>query len=123
MKTSNSLRKAIVATIITPLMLSNVLVQGVRAEMFQSLSAGQEAWVTVPIGEGRHAIIANSPGSMGDVDIYLYNSEYELLLKSTDFGTDRLDFTVSQGGTFYLKYRMNTCMNPFGPCNVSLDFF
>ncbi|MGR3279154.1 hypothetical protein ACSYAD_29240 [Acaryochloris marina NIES-2412] len=123
MKVRNILRRASVAASAIPFALVSVLSQPARAEMYRSVSAGQEDWVRVTFDEGRHAIIANSPGSLGDVDITLYNSSKEYLMHANRFGTDRLDFTVSQGGTFYVKYRMATCANPFGPCNVSLDFF
>jgi hypothetical protein len=123
MKMSDLLRRTFVAATATPFILSSLFVQNARAEMYRSLSAGQEAWVPVTLTEGKHAIIANSPSSLGDVDIYLYDSSYNYQMGSSNFGTDRLDFTVHQEGTFYVKYRMATCMNFLGPCNVSLDFF
>jgi hypothetical protein len=123
MKMNNFQKRVSVAVTAIPLVLCSIFVQDAKADMFRSLSAGQENWINVTLDEGRHAIIANSPGSLGDVDIYLYDTSGEYVMQSNSFGTDRIDFTVNRGGTYYIKYKMSTCINPFGACNVSLDFF
>jgi hypothetical protein len=123
MKMSYLLKRVSIATAAIPVVICSLLIQDAKADMYRSLAAGQEDWVRVTFDEGRHAIIANSPGSLGDVDISLHDSSGQYIMGSNNFGTDRLNFTVHQGGTFYIKYKMSACANFFGPCNVSIDIF
>jgi hypothetical protein len=123
MKMSHLLKRVSVATAVIPVVICSVLIQDAKADMYRPLAAGGEDWVRITLDEGRHAILANSPGSLGDVDISLHDSSGTYIMGANKFGTDRLDFTVHQGGTFYIKYKMPSCANFFGPCNVSIDIF
>lgn len=125
MKIKAFLSKATLAVIATPLLFSTVLSQTAKAEEVwpRSLYSQQHDWLAVNVsGPGTYTIEARTLLNAGDVDIELYDGFRETLIGEADAaGTDRLTFTVNRAGTYQLKYKMFACLNPFGPCAVSVE--
>lgn len=118
---SDYYHKCFATTLSICFLIGGVLGQSANAETYPALSSGEEAWTKKYFERGEYVILVNSPNSLGDVDIELYDSNYKLITRNRNFGTDRVDLTVHRAGIIHVKYRMATCINPFG-CAVSIDY-
>ena len=97
--------------------------QRAEAESYGPISPGQYNWVRLNLEPGSYHVKAST---FGDVDLTLYDAtgNNPLPITATEVdGYDNMYFSASTSTTVQLKYTLNSCFNPWGPCWVDIDVY
>lgn len=96
-----------------------------NAERVRSLYAQESDWVNLTVNPGVYILQVAAIANLGDVDVDLYDTNGRRFARGTRVGNETIRFTVPQGaeGVFQVRYSMPFCLNPAGPCGVTMNLY
>ena len=104
-------------------LLFGVMERRAIAESYGPISPGEYNWVRLDLSPGNYHVKAST---LGDVDLSLYDAtgSNPLPINAIEAdGYDNMYFSADTNTTVQLKYALNSCFNPWGPCWVNINIY